>query len=408
MTGRPLDRIPAASAGAVQRVADLDALRAFALLGILCVNIWYFADPYAITGIPNPDYSSPVDTAVRFMASVLFEAKFYILFSFLFGYSFVLQWASAAASGASEVGRTLRRAAGLVVLGLCHGLFLFYGDILLTYGLLSLVLLGTRWISGKAAVTSASILIGAMGVFVLLTGVIAAAFEPSAPTDAGTLPPAFGLAGPPAEVIAQNLALYPIVGVNVLFLQGPIALGAFYAGLACAKQRVFEHGLSPRLLRRLTAIGLPIGLTAAILQAYLVHYVGGTGTALIAFGISTFTAPALTAGYVALLLLAFRTRRGQRLRALLAPAGKLALSNYLGQSVLMLLVFTGFGLALTNRLPPLAVLGAAALIFVLQLLASYGWVRQFRYGPLEALLRALTYWRRPTLSGATTERSESL
>jgi uncharacterized protein len=403
MTGRPLDRVPAGSAEAVQRVADLDALRAFALLGILCVNIWYFADPYAITGIPNPDYSSPMDTAVRFMASVLFEAKFYILFSFLFGYSFVLQWASAVASGASEVGRTLRRAAGLVVLGLCHGLFLFYGDILLTYGLLSLILLGTRWISGKAAVTSASILIGAMGVMVLLMGVVAAALEPSAST-AGTLAPAFGLAGPPAEVIAQNLALYPSVNVNVLFLQGPIALGAFYAGLACAKQRVFEHGLSPRLLRRLTAIWLPIGLVAAILQAYLAHCVGGTGTALIAFGISTLTAPALTAGYVALLLLAFRTRPGQRLRTLLAPAGKLALSNYLGQSVLMLLVFTGFGLALTNRLPPLAVLGAAALIFAIQLLASYIWARQFRYGPLEALLRALTYWRKPTLSGPATER----
>lgn len=383
------------------RVVELDALRAFALLGILCVNIWFFADPFVMTGNSNPDFQSAQDVAVRFAVTVFFEAKFYILFSFLFGYSFVLQWASAVSAGQSEVPRTLRRAAGLVIIGLFHGLFLFHGDILLTYGLVGLVLLGTRMISARAAAVAAGILIGAMGLIILLLGLLTAAVEPTlGEADLQTVPPAFDLAGGPAAVLAQNISLYPMTLVNALFLQGPIALGAFYAGLACAKNRIIERGLSRRTLMLLVCIALPIGLAAALLQGYLVNYVGGMGLQVVGLGISTLTGPLLTAGYVALLLLLFRARPGRAVRSALAPAGQLALSNYLGQSILMVLLFTGFGLSLTDQVPPLGVLGIAALIFLAQLLLSYWWVRKFRYGPMEALLRSATYWRKPTLGSA--------
>jgi uncharacterized protein len=383
------------------RVVDLDALRAFALLGILCVNIWFFADPFVMTGNPNPDFQSAQDVAVRFAVSVFFEAKFYILFSFLFGYSFILQWASAASAGQSEVPRTLRRAAGLVIIGLFHGLFLFHGDILLTYGLVGLVLLGTRLISARSAAVAAGILTGAMGLIILLLGLLTAAVEPTFDeADLQLVPPAFDLAGSPGAVLAQNISLYPVTLVNALFLQGPIALGAFYAGLACGKNRLIERGPSRRTLMMLVCIALPIGLAAALLQGYLVNYVGGMGLKVVGLGISTLTGPLLTAGYVGLLLLLFRTRPGRVVRSALAPAGRLALSNYLGQSVLMLLLFTGFGLSLTNQVPPLGVLGIAAVIFLAQLVLSYWWVRKFRYGPMEALLRAATYWRKPTLGSA--------
>ena len=386
---------------ASSRVIELDALRAFALLGILCVNIWFFADPYVMTGNSNPDFQSAQDVAVRFAVSVFFEAKFYILFSFLFGYSFVLQWASAASAGQSEAPRTLRRAAGLVIIGLFHGLFLFHGDILLTYGLVGLILLGTRMISARAAAVTAGVLIGTMGLVILLLGLLTAAMEPTlGESHLQTVPPALNLAGSPVTVLAHNISLYPMTMIDALFLQGPIALGAFYAGLSCAKNRVIERGLSRRTLMMLVGIALPIGLVAALLQGYLVDYVGGMGLQVVAFGISTLTGPMLTAGYVGLLLLLFRTRPGRALRNALAPAGQLALSNYLGQSVLMLLLFTGFGLTLTNQVPPLGVLGIAALIFLAQLLLSFWWVRKFRYGPMEALLRGATYWRKPTLGSA--------
>ena len=379
------------------RIHELDALRAFALLGILCVNIWYFADPYAVTGGSSPAFQADADTAVRFAVSLLFEAKFYILFSFLFGYSFVLQWASAVADGQPVVVRTVRRAAGLVVLGLLHGLLLFHGDILLAYGLLSLVLLRTRALSAEAAAAAGVAVICCMGVFILLLGLIAAAAGPFDGSAAAGAAPAVGLAGSPADVLAQNASLYPLTQPNAVLLQGPIALGAFYLGMACAKRRLFERGIPARTLRRLAFTALPAGLAASALQAWLQHGVGGPAMTVVAFGVSTLTGPLLTAGYVGVLLLSFRTPAGRALCAALAPAGRLALTNYLGQSVLMVLVFTGFGLALTGRLAPPAVLGVAVLLFVAQLLASAWWVQKFRYGPLEWLLRWLTYWRRPAM-----------
>jgi uncharacterized protein len=167
--------------------------------------------------------------------------------------------------------------------------------------------------------------------------------------------------------------------------------------MACAKRRLFERGIPARTLRRLAFGALPAGLAASALQAWLQHGVGGPAMTVVAFGVSTLTGPLLTAGYVGVLLLSFRTPAGRALCAALAPAGRLALTNYLGQSVLMVLVFTGFGLALTGRLAPPAVLGVGVLLFAAQLLASAWWVKKFRYGPLEWLLRWLTYWRRPAM-----------
>ncbi|MDD7990186.1 hypothetical protein PVA98_13440, partial [Achromobacter xylosoxidans] len=81
------------------RLAQVDALRGFALLGILVVNIGVFASPFYANGIADPAFSSRADLAVRWLVAWLFETKFYLLFSFLFGYSFTLQMAAAERGG---------------------------------------------------------------------------------------------------------------------------------------------------------------------------------------------------------------------------------------------------------------------------------------------------------------------
>jgi len=120
------------ASGATQaaRLEQVDALRGFALLGILAVNIWSFADPYYASSVSNPGYASSLDHLVRWLVSVFFETKFYLLFSFLFGYSFTLQMTSAERSGERFVPRMLRRQLALLVIGLIHGALLFYGEIL--------------------------------------------------------------------------------------------------------------------------------------------------------------------------------------------------------------------------------------------------------------------------------------
>ncbi|MBG6183638.1 uncharacterized protein IWX65_001600 [Arthrobacter sp. CAN_A214] len=380
------------------RVRELDALRSFALLGILMVNVWYFADPWTLSGSPNPTDSGQ-DTLVHFLVTALFEAKFYLLFSFLFGYSFVLQWASALDVSAPMVPRTLRRLGFLAILGILHGILLFYGDILLTYALLGCILLATRAAGPRAALGAGIVLTAAFALLLLLAAllmIIAAVIEPIPPgiTEiSGTETPVVTTS--PGAALGENAATYLRILPSVVFFQGPLALAALYAGVAAGKARLLERHIPGRILRRALLVSLPLGLGAATAQAYLVHYRGGDTSTTLATAISVATSPLLTVSYAAALLLAFRTRWGGRLLRVLEPAGRMALSNYLLQSAVLALVFTGYGLQLTNQLPPLLVVFVVVGVFSLQLALSKWWLARFAQGPVEWALRRVTYWERP-------------
>jgi uncharacterized protein len=100
-------------------------------------------------------------------------------------------------------------------------------------------------------------------------------------------------------------------------------------------------------------------------------------------------------------LRAFHGRTGERLLGALAPAGRMALSNYLLQSTVLALVFTGYGAAALGRLSPAAVLALAAVLYAVQLPLSAYWMSAHAYGPVEWILRAATHlrfpaWKRPT------------
>ena len=116
MTSAESTTHPSSPAPAVGREHAIDALRGFALLGILMVNAGSFASTYFGVGVVDPAFSRPVDHAVRWWVSFVFETKFYLLFSLLFGYSFALQMDSAARSGNAFVPRFLRRLLGLLLL----------------------------------------------------------------------------------------------------------------------------------------------------------------------------------------------------------------------------------------------------------------------------------------------------
>lgn len=370
---------------------EIDALRCFALGGILMVNIWYFANPFALSGVISPDHASTTDLAVRFAVAAFFEAKFYLLFSFLFGYSFVLQWRAALAAGASPARRMQRRLGALLILGLLHGVLLFFGDILLTYALMGLILLATHSMRPSSAAVTGSALIGVIGSLILLVGLFVAVGPPSAVPAIGV--DSVDLTQSPASALAANAGNFLETVASVVLLQGPLSLAMFYLGLAAAHVRLLERPLPLRALITTAAACLPLGLAAGILQAYLTTYVDREQFQVLAVGISTLTGPILTAGYVSALLLAFRTQPGAALCRLLAPAGRIALTNYLLQSAVMALIFTAYGLRLSNQLPAAAVAGVAVVIFASQVLLSGFLLSRVRTGPAEWLLRRMTYWR---------------
>ncbi|GAA1563264.1 DUF418 domain-containing protein [Kribbella sancticallisti] len=370
------------------RILDIDALRGFALLGILIVNITFAASGYPIHVADDPQYSSGVDHAVHWVSSVFVDMKFYLLFSFLFGYSFQLQMEAAQRAGAAFKPRMLRRLGALFVIGWLHMIFLITGDILTVYALVGLVLLAMRRVKDRTALLVA---VGCYAyVFVTLGAAVlfvdsSAFIDPVAAVTAAQETTA-NLAGSFGDVIGEHLKALPLYGLSQLTVQGPTTLAALLLGMVAGRRRLLADltGEEP-LLRRVQLACFPIGLLGGVLYATA----GGTGDTF-ATWVSVMTAPFLAAAYVATLLRVMHSERGTDLRRLLAPAGRMALSNYLGQSVATLLIFTGVGFGLVGQVSPLETVTFALGIFILQVGLSHWWMARYGYGPVEGVLRAVT------------------
>ncbi|WP_433131177.1 DUF418 domain-containing protein [Micromonospora sp. CA-240977] len=384
------------SSGTFSRIADVDALRAVALLLILIVNIAFFASGYPFHLVADPAHDSWGDQAVRWLVELLFAMKAYLLFSFLFGYSFTLQLDSAARRGVDFAPRFRRRLVGLFVLGILHAVLLFQGDILTTYALLGLVLLAMRRVAVGTALRAAVLLTGGIGFVLALAAVGGTQLvtDPATALAAGQRSTE-ALQGGIGSVVAEHVRQLPAM-LGTLLVQGPLALSAFLFGYAAGRRRLLTDVVGNRqLLRRVQQLGYPIGLAGAVIFA-----AGGGTSNLTGLTAGVLTAPLLAAAYTATVLQFFQTSRGRRVVAVLAPAGRMSLSNYLGQSLLCVLVFTGVGLGLAGTVAPAVVILIAVAIYGAQLAASAAWMARFRYGPVEWLLRAWTEQRWPRLRAA--------
>lgn len=392
------------------RLAQVDALRGFALLGILVVNIGVFASPFYANGIADPAFSSRADLAVRWLVAWLFETKFYLLFSFLFGYSFTLQMAAAERGGAAFAPRFLRRLAGLAALGLAHAVLFYQGDILLTYALLGLALMAVRGMAPGRALRLALWLIGLVSLaWALLAGL--SLLDP-----AGT--EALSRSGAAAYVADAQAALAAYRGTIgttiarhwyeltssiwgvILLVQGPFVFAMFLVGYALGRrQALADPWRQPRVLWLLCALGALPGLAGSAAYATSALPAMSALWETPGLAVDLLTAPLLSMSYAAAFLLAMRTRPGAWLARCLAPAGRMALTNYLMQSLLCALIFKAWGLRLSGSVSPGAGVLIAVAIFVAQLPLSAWWLRRHAYGPVEWLLRALTIgawpaWRR--------------
>lgn len=387
------------------RLAHVDALRGFALFGILIVNIGVFSSPFYGAGVADPVYSRPVDLGVRWLIAWLFETKFYLLFSFLFGYSFTLQMAAAERGQAAFAPRFLRRLAGLAVLGAAHAVLFYQGDILVTYALLGLGLLGCRSVAPERALCVALwLIVLAASVWALLGWL--SFLDPVQPGylaqyKAQALAAIEAYRGDIGSTIAQHIhELSTSVWFMVLFVQGPFVFAMFLVGYALGRRNALaDPWARPGVLWLLCALGLLPGLAGSAAYATSSLPFAGAAWELPGLAADLLTAPLLSMSYAALFLLAWRTRVIGRALRWLAPAGRMALSNYLMQSVVCAFLFTGWGLRLFASVSPLATVGIAVAIFAAQLPWSAWWLRHHAYGPVEWLLRALTIgalppWRR--------------
>ncbi|GAB2938034.1 DUF418 domain-containing protein [Micromonospora polyrhachis] len=379
-----------------RRVLDVDAIRGFALLGIFAVNVTFMASGYPGNLTIDPAFDSGLDNVVRTLSSVFIDMKFYVLFSFLFGYSFTLQMDSARRAGAAFSSRMLRRIVGLFAIGALHIALLYGGDVLTTYAVVCLVLFLLRNVTDRTAIRIA---VGLYAV-VLLSMVSSSLFLDSSaflPEPAEALAngeqATQALLGGWGSNFEARLAGLPLLVLQAVSMQGPTALALFLLGMVAGRRQWLARisGNEP-ILRRIQWIGFPVGLLGSI--AYATG--GGNGNTL-AVAASVATAPLLAAAYVATLLRIMHNPRTAFVRSALAPAGRMALSNYLAQSALGLIAFTGIGFGLAGTFSPLALFGFVAVVFAVQLAGSALWLRWFRYGPVEWVLRWLTNAQRPAI-----------
>jgi uncharacterized protein len=382
----------------------LDGLRGLALFGILIANMVGFI------GFGMMDEARRAATVLHAFddfAELAIEwlvvGKFYSIFSLLFGIGFAIQIGRLGVRG-EGVGRYARRLAILFGIGLAHLLLLWFGDIVALYALMGFVLLLFRNASDRRLLTWA-VLLWLMPV-AWSSMIHLAAINPAAPLFAQGMKALamFGI-DPNSDPLAYyrdtgfigQLAVHP---PEVLFRVGDLVyqmrpakvLAMFLIGLWAGRRAIHRDPAAHEpLLRRVTVIGLVAGLPLSFARAAL--DMEGPDTPIVQLAVETLyclSTPTLALGYVAALTLMWIKGR-QALLTWCAPAGRMALTNYLMQSVLQSLVFYGWGLGLIGRYGLVFVFPFAIALFVLQLVYSRWWLARYRFGPVEWVWRSLTY-----------------
>ena len=374
------------------RQAFPDQLRGIALLGIVLVNAPFLA--ISAAGYSEASVADGWDRAVAFLVTMLAAGKFYIIFSFLFGYSslFILKYGS-------KLNRRIyrRRLVALLLLGIAHVVFFFVGDILVTYALLGFALLLLVKRSDRALWLTALIvwIVAACWVLAIagLTAVVTVLFPEEAVTDL-TMFDAYDAAmadGTFWQAALERLKVYPTVIFAVIFGQGLFAFVAFCLGMLAARHQFLGRLEDFRpWLRRCAIWGLAVGLP---LQFACTWFILGPGMPVglamgpagqVASALQLTLAPILSAGYIGALALLAMSR--PRVLAPLAPPGQASLTIYLSESVLLCVIFCGWGFGLFGTLGAAAVTGIAIACWAVLAVAMTLWLRRFSQGPLEWLV----------------------
>lgn len=389
---------------AVERVAVLDVLRGFALYGVLLSNTvtWYSGRAF----LPRAELASlneGINGVALYVIHILVESKAMTLLSFLFGLGFAVQLGRAEEQGRDVLPAYLRRLGSMIVIGLCHVAFLWWGDILTSYALTGFALILFRRRTDRALLLWA--------LFLSFVPHIVASAPPVAELLERVLPGPKDHEAWRAHVLAVisgddhgqlmrtqlRHAFYHAGGSALSYL--PWTLGRFLLGYLVGRSR-WLHNAADHLpkFRKLLGWGIGLGL-AGTLVTVVRRAVMRQGTILPTSLRLALKVPeeigilAIAAAYVAALVLLMQRPAWRRRLTVLSPVGQMPLTSYLSQSVICTFVFYGWGLGLVGRVGPALCIPLTLAIFAAQSVASRLWLRRFRFGPAEWVWRSLSYGR---------------
>lgn len=387
-----------------ERIVALDVLRGFAVLGILLINVQSFSMIGA--AYLNPTANDKLDGAgfwVWAASFLLADQKFMTIFSILFGAGLVLMAGRTEARAGRPGWLNLRRQLVLLAFGMAHAYLVWYGDILVAYALCGLVAFWFRKLSPRA---------------LLLIGLLVFAVPSALNLMAQGSLPYWGPEDvaeqmvtwqPSVETIAEETAAYrgswsqqmeqrveeAYFFQTFLFLwwAGWRAGGLMLVGMALFRIGFLSAEMPSWAYRRVAIVALPVGLAVVAAGIWRNVQAGFAFEYSMFFGteFNYWGSLLVSLGYIAVMMLAVQGGWMVGLQQRLGAVGRMALTNYLTQSLLATFVFYGHGLGLFEAVPRLGQLGVVVAIWALQLAWSPWWLARFRFGPFEWLWRSLTY-----------------
>lgn len=385
-----------------KRINSIDALRGFAILGIL---IWHCMERFDLIGSPVLEsvFWQAVDKGVLETLRFLFQGKAYAIFSLLFGLSFFMQMDSQAEKGKDFRPRFLWRMMVLFILGYVNGLF-YMGEFFMVYAILGLFLIplfkvGTKWLIAIAAL-----------LFVQIPGIISfvSLLISNTPNEPTYLVKLMGSLFDKAAGIFTNGSFSDVIRFNSFEGQSAKLLWVFNSfrylqliGLFIIGLLIGRYGIhkDPKKMVRYSRKVLP---WAAVW--FVIFY--GVVLLLPLFGIEGFAlevGKTLFNGYASLgmmmvyicgITLLYYNRKGaQKMLDLIAPVGRMSVTNYMVQSLFGITLFYGFGLGLAGTMSYAWTLLVAIALCAVQVAYSNWWMKRFYYGPMEGLWRTLTWFK---------------
>ncbi|HRI52759.1 MAG TPA: DUF418 domain-containing protein [Pseudomonadota bacterium] len=372
------------------RHAAVDTLRGAALCGVLLVNLLVAFRVSLLQHILEfHTHPGRLNQAVDLLLGVFVETKAVAIFSLLFGVSAAIHAERISKRGQSYAPLVVRRLLVLLGIGAVHMVFIWNGDILVEYALAGLVVLPALWLPRQLGLGAALCLL----------------FLPTLPLKLPLPTVDWSAVGEHAVVATRvysrggYLEIFSFRQLETWRFIGPLLGGILLRtmGLMLLGQFVWRRGIlrAPQAHRRLlgwvAGLGIPLGILSNGGEAALAYaHRGLGGWQGLADLLSTVP---LALGYAALLVLLLQRPAIQRALSGLEAIGKMALTCYLGQSVVLGFIFYGYGLGLFGRLGSAVTAPLGLLLFGLQVAFCQRWLRRYQFGPVEWLWRSVTYGR---------------
>lgn len=391
------------------RADILDVLRGFALIGVLLDNLFGFTGWGFLTQPMREALTTwPADGIVSLSEITFIKGKFYSLFSLLFGIGFSIILIRNEQKGINPLKIFYRRLVILLLIGAAHLYFLWEGDILMLYALIGLLLPLFRKCTDKtlliwtAALILSPLLIDLVSVVMNLKKgsfleaiAISIDKKTGVPTDDSYGEYLFKKGSGWQEWRNwQQSGFFWRYSDLIESNRIPKVLGMFLLGFYAGRKMIYANLQNyVSLFKKLRRWGFIIGIPSAIASTYFDIFQKGLPN-LMGLGHTffyAFSVVPLCLAYTSVICLHWIKRKGNSKLKILAPVGRMALTNYLMQTIIAITLYYGVGFGFGGNIGPAVFIPIGLCVYGLQIIYSNIWFKYFNYGPFEWIWRQLTY-----------------